>query len=353
MLNIKALLKLNLTIKDVMEMRLNWLGVIMILVGIAIFAAHQSGGDWFNFLLKLWPIVFVMRGINNWEREDQTKAFQAAQIGLGSFLIADNFLNLPNLDSIWMYWPILLIAWGLSVIFTNENHRSRVCFNTATDGIKTGFVLGDAEPQHYHLIRELWPSTISGQAYIEFSAGILDLSGVTDQFFEGEILTSMGEPRILYKAESQAVFQMIQSGIRVKNLNDVPNRWELKFTKHIPLAFKVEANAGKANLDFREHRLTRLELEGNAGRFDVTLGDREKNVELDIECNAGRAEVVIPKNAGVELTGECALGSFEFKGGTLENVSGVRRTIGFDDALVKIKIMYEANASSLTIRREE
>ncbi len=334
-------------------MRLNWFGIVLILVGIAIVAANQTDGNWFAFILKLWPVVFVMRGLNNWERDDQTKAFQVCQIGLGSFLIADNFMNIPNLDKIWTYWPVLLIAWGISVVFSNGHCRLDSSCDVHKASKSRGVSPQTDEPQRFHLIRELWPSAVSGQTYIEFSAGVLEVTGATDQFFEGEIETSMGEPRILYKAESQSVFQIIQSACRIPRLDGVPNRWDLKFTKHIPLSFKIEANASKVNLDFREHRLTKLELEGNAGRFDVAIGDREGDVKLDIECNAGRAEVSIPKNAGVELTGECVLGSFEFKGGKLENVGSVRRTIGFDDAQVKVKIKYESNASSLTIRREE
>ncbi|MCD6119316.1 hypothetical protein J7K50_05700 [bacterium] len=334
-------------------MKINWFGVILVIVGLSIILSQFVGGGWFDFLLRFWPVIFIIRSINNWEREDQTKTFQVCQIALGCVLIASNFAILPYVENVWQFWPVLLIAWGLYVIFGDGRHNTH-CYaevNGARIDTHEKWTGGASEMKTYHLLRELWQETESGDISIEFNAGKLRVGGTTDQFFEGDFRTNLGAPVVEYDAGPAARMKLYQETGSFHLKRHSENTWELDFTNKIPLAFKVKANAGEIDLNLSELKIPSLEFKGNAGKFDIRIGKGEPEVKVYANINAGKATVFVPSDAGVIASGRTAIGKADFSKAGLIKEGGVWITPDFDAASVKVSLEYEVNAGAIEVVR--
>jgi len=174
---------------------------------------------------------------------------------------------------------------------------------------------------------------------------------ICDTSFEGEIDSSLGEPEIAYEAGSLTRFAIKQPSGVGKLIGNVENRWNLKFTRNIPMEFNLEANACKAGIDLREYLAESVRLEGNAGKFDLQIGDRVPVVNVNVEANAGKLEIEIPQGAGLFAQGDCTLGSVN-----LEQFGAVKegkcwRTADFDNAAVRVKLTFDVTAGALEVRR--
>ena len=263
-------------------MKINIFGVILILVGGALILAIRGGEGWFDLLLRFWPAVFVIRGFNNWERDDQTKTFQVAQIFLGGVLIYDNFALLPATAEIYKWWPLLLIFFGLDMIL----RRERSFVSGGRMAAKAGGGMTGA--QNMRFVREMPEIAERGRVDIDFNAGTLGVSGRTAQFMEGAISTSYGEPEIDFIPGRTTALRISQSGMPKILSGGGENRWNLSFTDSIPLEFYVEANAGVAELDLSLYRAEKVNIEGNAGKVTLRLGKLSGHCDVRVEVNAGR-----------------------------------------------------------------
>ncbi len=332
-------------------MKFNWFGVLLIVVGVSILAGMTYGQNWFNVLIRFWPVLFIIRALNGWEREDQTKAFQVAQIGLGSFLIADNFISMPALDGIWQYWPALLVLAGLYYIFGESGgHRQKHILIGVGESVSAKSTSGAASK--FHIVKPLEEGARKADVRIDFNAGRLILGGETGQLMEADISTSFGEPEIKYVHGEIAKLD-IRQGDRcgVAQWGEHDNTWYLKFSDSLPLAFDIEANAGKAELDLTSYIVEKVGLEGNAGKFTVRIGEKSPEVRLNADVNAGKVTIFVPGKAGVTASGSSALGSVDIDGAGLVKEGSQWISPGFDAARVKIFLVYSVNVGKITLKR--
>ncbi|MEP0815385.1 MAG: hypothetical protein HRF49_12075 [bacterium] len=327
-------------------MKVNFFGALLVIAGLAIILAIHWGGEWFDILMRCWPLIFVIRGINNWERDDQSKSFQVAQIALGGFLVYDNFVPVDFSGDIYRWWPVLLIVIGLDMILRRERNGWRGCrvvVNSESGGAAAG------EISAYHLIREMPDGVQRGKVDIEFNAGVLKIGGRTAGFFEADVNSSIMEPEITWNPGIVTSLRVGQRGVNLLGGGD--NTWNLRFTDAVPLEFMVEANAGLADLDLSAYRVERVDLEGNAGKVTVKIGRLQQQSTVNVEVNAGKLTVLVPSDTGIRAAGESNLGSAQLSRAGLEKTNGEWRTPGFEAAERKVEIKFEANLSSFEIVR--
>lgn len=92
-------------------------GLVIIAIGVILLLANMDRLDFGDFISTYWPMILILIGISHL----LTSSFRNAGVAL--FLIAIGaFFQLNNLDvlggRVWAYfWPLLIIAAGLWIIF--------------------------------------------------------------------------------------------------------------------------------------------------------------------------------------------------------------------------------------------
>lgn len=223
---------------------------------------------------------------------------------------------------------------------------------TATAGTQAKYEGGSA-----HFFSELPEGISAVRCQIDFNVGLLQIAGATDKLFEIDAEIDHGiEPQVHVREEVQGdrkvavlvVGQEFGSGRTPLNLS---SKWVMRLNRNLPLELDCEVNAAKASLDLRELRVTRLNLENNAAKVDLQLGERESSVDAAVENNAAKAEIAVPASFGVEAALDNNFGKHDFNESLPRRTNGTWRTEGYAESDKRIKLRVENNAGSIRLRR--
>jgi len=105
-----------------------WLAVILIAVGVLFLLDNLNVLDIGNFW-EFWPVILIAVGLTKLTGSNvQDKSSASVLIGIGLLFLLLNF-DIVYWDEIWQFWPLILILIGVSIIF---KHKSR----SESDGSK-------------------------------------------------------------------------------------------------------------------------------------------------------------------------------------------------------------------------
>jgi hypothetical protein len=285
------------------------------------------------------------------------------------------------IDRAWQLWPVLLIGIGVSILFSGRPLAEiGGLVISATLGLMAasfvsgggGFPLGgcggdDASATPF--ARQA--GELSGEARVEidFNCGelIVGTGGGSAWTLEGRsedgvVPTVEQEPgRLrLESAEGRGVFGIAEGR----------SSWLLTLPTDPTLSVDVGLNAGSGTIDLGGARLGDVEAQANAGSLRVDLRDAVAIGSLDVSVNAGSAVVWLPElalqgeisaNAGSAticapegvglrlVVGSNPISSNDYGSQGLVQVGDAWETAGFASADVRINLVTEANAGSLSL----
>lgn len=104
------------------------IGLAIIAAGI-LFLLGNLGYDYVHVVLRYWPVVLILIGASKLLRARHV----AGAIGAGLWMVAGTWLLLTHLqlvslgfwDALDTYWPLLLVAAGLSIVMRSIRRRGR------------------------------------------------------------------------------------------------------------------------------------------------------------------------------------------------------------------------------------
>lgn len=149
------------------------------------------------------------------------------------------------------------------------------------------------------------PGAESARVDITFGAGRLQLeAGASGELMSGSFLYNVDRwaPEIALEGD---ILTIRQGGDEAKwgiPSGNVRNRWELAFSRQMPLSVHLRAGAGEGDLDFTDLRVTDLDIEIGAGDF-VLRFDRPSPAPMDhitLDTGASRIEILGVGNASPE-----------------------------------------------------
>lgn len=141
--------------------------------------------------------------------------------------------------------------------------------------------------------------------------------------------------------------------------SDIRYTWDLKFNEEIPLDMRIECGAGNGEVKLGQLNVTRLDAKLSAGDFaidlsgnrslehleldmgagDITVdltGDWEHNVEVYLQGGIGKTILRLPKDIGVRIVANKAIGKVDTQGLTRDG--GVYVNAAYDVSPVTIEI---------------
>ncbi len=154
--------------------------------------------------------------------------------------------------------------------------------------------------------------------------------------------------------------------------SDIRYTWDLKFNEEIPLDMRIECGAGSGDIDLSKLNVTRfdgklsagdftidlsgnqslahLELDMGAGDVTVNLdGDWEQNVEVYIQGGIGKTTLYLPKDIGVRVIVNKAIGKVDANGLTRDGDVYVNAAYGVSPVTVEINIQSGIGQTSLEV----
>lgn len=284
-------------------------------------------------------------------------------ITIGVLFLVHNWRpSFEPFEILWDYWPLILIFVGLGKIYDNYQRGRNP---NAAPGISVGITVGtlgfvavlalllwhgrgvarrhglySSDFNHTSQTVDLQGAK-SARAQLEMSAGELTISGDSQHALDADFrfTHAYDEPRVDYHVTDGVGDITISQDSHPISFGNTRNEWNLHFSKDLPLELRVEMKAGQGNLDFRDIRLTRLDLNLVAGQVDVDLtGDRKSDLTADIQGGVGQANIRLPKKIGVRAEASGGIGSISTHGLNQEGGSYTNEAYGKSPVTIHLKV---------------
>jgi len=310
-------------------------------------------------------------------------------LSIGIIFLFNNFGVLPwsVWDTIWKFWPVLLIISALEMIFGFSSWTrwlmiffvpaiiifilvtiftfpfGRVNFS-AGRGAKIS--IGDEElsfsaPEKMEktivLSRDDYPEIEKREIAVESGVAKLNLSAkeeaalveVKTEYFDG-----FGSPMV----ETD-----FQNGLLKVNLKNEFTSKRIFFNSFreisqevafghfdLPSSFDLDVGAGKLEADFGQALVGRLGLNVGAGAADLVFtGKSIPSSGVSLEVGVGSAKLILPKEVGLKINYNIGIGNLKIAGENGFRGEGIYLSEGFDSKEVKLEIGAKVGVGSLTI----
>lgn len=291
-------------------------------------------------------------------------------IVLGVLYLVVNVFSLPiYLSSLYEYWPIILILFGLSFMSGSKPVKAFTVgasalflalvmfsfFKSGCNDCKSDedYTESYSKPtETYSRIYE--PSIKNVDLEIVGAAGTFSVSSDSLYLFNisGKALSRVFE--IDTMASSNYYSLSLGMKENVINLEDgklTDRKFKMGFHPNPVYKVKCDLGAASADLDFRKLKIEKLDLQMGAATLNLELNEPPGEITyVDIEAGASSIEISIPKFVGSELTNNMAISDKKFNG--FKRIrDNLHQTENFSSSKKKIIFKLDGGVSKITIRQ--
>jgi hypothetical protein len=300
-------------------------------------------------------------------------------IGITWLLVNLGYLPALNIGQLLKLWPIVLIVLGVDMIFGRRFPWAGTAIGLlAVGGIiaflfmspKLGF---EAAPQmKTETFTEPVGKATSASYTIEGSSSPIEISGLTagDELVHA-VITHRSIFNFDVSGTTEKSVRMSEasdsSSWVVWNFSTEPMKWDIQLAEGIPSELSLDGGSGHLDIDLSGIELTMLQADMGSGASEFVLPVTDKPYEFVLDSGSGSVRVKIPEGASVSLDLNSGSGSvnidipddaglqvevFDEGSGSLNTPDGLVRvtgagsddslgvwqTEGFESAKVKIYI---------------
>ena len=244
-------------------------------------------------------------------------------VTVGVLLLLSNLgmLGLNAWELIFRFWPILLIAIGLEILFGRRSLIGSLIVVLIVLAIIAGAI---AFAPGYQLtsgqmvsqeINQPLEGAKSANVDISYGAGRFNLGPLTDSnlLISGTVSTTGGQ-------DATSSFQMTGDSanyrLAAKLANPGPvvppwvrgkDEWDLKLNNSVPLSLRINGGVGTADVDLSQLKVTNIDANLGVGKTTITMPSTG-HAQGRISAGVGEVEVVIPSGVGVRVQADSGLG---------------------------------------------
>ncbi len=319
-------------------------GLSLIIIG-SLLVARNIGMvdfDWFN-IIRLWPLIFILWGLSVLPMRETIKVgVLVILLGGATWFV----LEAPEADMRWNVfnrWDQYDSRWD-----QNNNSFDNGYYDKGKEAGKEA-----AESfQDEHNFTVPYADTIQNATLeMDAAAGSFSLS---DTSFDLLAFSQVGTYKTFYQYD---VYRSNQN-VTIKISEKRDNIFYRKNHKRVAIQLNpkpiwnisLDAGASSVNYDLSKFKVRKISLDGGAGSFKITLGDKYPNVKIDINAGASSLTLRVPENTGCDLE-ITAVMSGKYLPGFNKVSSGHYQTENYDTAKNKIHLNVDAAVSSFRIIR--
>jgi hypothetical protein len=290
--------------------------LILIAIGLVFLFSNigiVEASTW-ELISQYWPVVLIILGLDNLVRGEGF-AGPILTLGIGTLFLFAN-LDVIELD-IWQvilqFWPVVIIAVGLDIIFIRQIHSRSILAPIlgllVIAALVSGIIwLSGNRPAA--LPAERVHQTAEGveEADLRLNpiVGVLHLNTADNPsvLLEGTVRLSRTEELVTEGEEqgSTTIVNMKSDGFALlPTFNWKANpAWDISINNRIPTQLGVDMALGESNLNLRSANLVSLDVSNVMGRTIVVL-PQAGSYQADISGVMGELIVRVPLGISIEL----------------------------------------------------
>lgn len=288
--------------------------------------------------------------------------FGVILVFIGIFLLLNNldFIKWSVFEVAFDLWPLILIAVGASIVFNDKKTiKTLVWIGFFVIIIAYGFYL---QYSTYRLPTNDKPN-ISYQLDSNIKAASLDLdltgvdlkinSSSDTDLLDGYIGNPNVDKKIDYLSNGEKAKIVLKERVRRVNL-----RTNKGYQGNLYLSNKViwdidgDIGAVSGNMDFRDLKVSNLDLDFGAGDVKLLLGNNVDSLNVDINAGATNINIVVPKDLGVKVKLDGGLKRSNLKDLNWNLVNGWYVSPNYETSLSKTSIDVDMGVGNFDLKVE-
>jgi len=283
------------------------------------------------------------------------------------WIVAGALILLTKLDlltlhlwSIWKFWPLVLVLWGVGILSGAKMVRALLAVCAA---VLVALIVYAAW-QEWGWGRT--PRELTSQSFMETydttchhatlrfvsGAGTFTIRDTCADLFRAETETDFGRYAVTSDAGNDAKRVTLSMEDHASTFRGAgKNRVDMRLHPGPLWSVVLEVGAAKLDADLSPFRAEDVDIRTGAADVRLTLGAKAEECRVRVQAGVSSIAVHVPESAGCEIRSESGLTSKTFEGFESRG-DGIYRTANFDTAARKIFLTFKAGVSSLRVVRE-
>ena len=282
---------------------------------------------------------------------------------LGIVLLLQTFDVLPwgLWGTLWRFWPALIIIVGLRIVL----HRCNAWLVSLLLLAILGACLGLAIWQHGIPASPGTTAQVHSkpldnlervQVEADFSATSIALgslpSGSANLVEVESRVKNAGEGmRVdLQKDDNEGKLYLSTEPLDQRFRGKEGARWEVNFTRKIPLSFSIKSAASNMELDLGELEVTELRLDLDAGNCKVTMPSSAGVTYAYIKADVANLEIEIPDKVAAKIRADMDLSALEIDESRFPREGDYYISRDFESAENKLELQIDCDVGRVEVK---
>jgi len=125
--------------------------------------------------------------------------------------------------------------------------------------------------------------------------------------------------------------------------------WNVRLSRDIPLALRLESGASQSELDLRELRVTDLKVSTGASKTDLTLPASAGMTTVKVELGAASLDMVVPDGVAARIRAEQGVSAIEINTTRFPYSNGIYESADYSSAQNKVDILIQAGVGRVAV----
>jgi hypothetical protein len=338
--------------------------VILIAIGLIVLLTNLGAirGNAWDIILVYWPVLLIAFGLDGLYKREGIVG-PVFLIGLGIVFLLSNlgFLTVDVWQMVLRLWPVLLIAFGLDVLIGRRSMVLSVVGLFIMLAVLIGALWlfgatwsgGQVLPSED--VRQPIEGASEARIVIKPAAGYLRIDALTspENLVEGTVQARRSErvTQDFSREGATAVFTLQGAGsafIGPTNAEEARG-WQLALTPAIPIALETGIGAGMSEIDLTDLMISDLNVSVGVGETTVILPETGR-FQGEVQGAIGQIIILVPEGMELAIDADTGIASLDIPDDFLEE--GDRYTSpGYATAQNRIDLKVGQAIGNIEIRR--
>jgi hypothetical protein len=262
-------------------------------------------------------------------------------------------------DTLWRFWPALIIIIGLGILLRHTN----AWLVSLIVIVILGACLGTAIWQHgtTKILRGVTTRSYSqpvgnlqtAQVDINFNAGKLTIENLplnSANLVEAntEVTSNVSSMQADFRQQSTAAILSLDS----INQQYWPNHgvtWDVKLTPKILINFNINSSASTLKLDLSDLNLSSFAMDINAGSCDLKMPAPSGIMKATVKANAASVSITIPEGAATRIQASSNVATLNVNNRFIKRGNDYV-TDNYDTATSRIELTINTNVGTVSVK---